>query len=469
MAVEAFTTERAPGVERSALGRLLAPLEPLDPLALDALGEGSAQWLRSGSWQLFAGARGENPPAGKTIATFVGDADQSFNAVHAEDGTVFVPFDLDQAYRNYVTESWCETATQHKLNEGQLKLYYRIKRLLPRSFWLNLRRAFIKLGKPPAFPTWPFDSSVEQLLRFYAQCLLLQANVDEAGFAWFWPGSFKAAVILTHDVESADGLRLALELADLEEERGLRSSFNIVGAHYPIDYGIVEELRGRGFEIGLHGLIHDRSLFSSREEFERQLPELRAAAERLGSVGFRSPATYRIPAWMQELPADYDSSVPFSDPYEPQPGGCCSIWPFMLGSIVELPYTMPQDHTLLTLLRQKSAQTWLAQMEAIVERFGLVECLTHPDRGHLGDPDKRAVYAAVLDAVTANDRVWKALPHEVASWWRRRDAGETRAPEQLAGTIVRADGSAFASFRAPDAWAEPPRFETETTLTASGG
>ena len=74
-------------------------------------------------------------------------------------------------------------------------------------------------------------------------------------------------------------------------------------------------------------------------------------AERLGVEGFRSPATHRVNAWLADLPVSYDCTVPMSDPYEPQPGGCCSPWPFFIGSVVELPYTIPQDHTTFTLLR----------------------------------------------------------------------------------------------------------------------
>ena len=54
---------------------------------------------------------------------------------------------------------------------------------------------------------------------------------DSGEFLWFWPKSHRAAVILTHDVENNDGIRLALELADVEQEHGFRSSFNF-GAWY---------------------------------------------------------------------------------------------------------------------------------------------------------------------------------------------------------------------------------------------
>ncbi len=121
-----------------------------------------------------------------------------------------------------------------------------------------------------------------------------------------------------------------------------------------------------------------------------------------------------------------------SDPYEPQPGGCLTLWPFALGPLVELPYTLPQDHTLFTLLRQRSPETWLRQVDAIVERFGLVHCLSHPDRGYLGDANKRAIYVEFLDGLAERPGLWRALPREIADWWNRR-----RPTEAALGTIRR--------------------------------
>jgi len=260
-------------------------------------------------------------------------------------------------------------------------------------------------------------------VRFYARCLLLASGSAELRFRWFWPASHQSALILTHDVESAEGLRLAVEIADLEEERGLRSSFNIVASWYPIDHGIVRELRERGFELGVHGIYHDRSMFSTREAFEAQQPALREALRMLGAEGFRSPATHRVFDWLGDLPVSYDCSMPHSDPFEPQPGGCCSLWPFFIGNVVELPYTLPQDHTLLTLLRHRSLDLWLEQLGRIERLHGLAQVLSHPDPGYLGDPPKRELYAEFLDAICDRDKVWRALPRDVAAWWRQRDAG----------------------------------------------
>jgi peptidoglycan/xylan/chitin deacetylase (PgdA/CDA1 family) len=439
-----------PGTTRqrstSALGRLLSPLEPLE-LGGRPAGD-DREWLRANDWHLYTSIDRE-PVEGDTIKVFQDGNGRQLRAVQADDGNVFVPFGFDDAYLAYLTESWAGSASQRRLSNGQLQMYYRIKHLLPRRFWLAARRAYIHRGRRRTeFPDWPLDRSVEKLLRFYAHCLLVQQDREAAPFAWFWPGAFRAAVILTHDVESSEGLRLALELCEVEEKRGLRSSFNIVGGDYAIDYGIVNELRARGFEVGLHGLVHDRSLFSSRESFEEQLPQLEAAASRLGSVGFRSPATYRNPEWMQEVPADYDSTFPLSDPYEPQPGGCCSIWPYFLGSLVELPYTMPQDHTIFTLLGEKTPALWLDQMARLEQSFGLIELLSHPDRGYLGDRRKRALYELTLDVIAANDRLWKPLPRELASWWRKRDAGDQI--DQRYGSFHRSEHHSFAVLQPPE-------------------
>jgi peptidoglycan/xylan/chitin deacetylase (PgdA/CDA1 family) len=389
-------------------------------------GEGASEWLQSAEWRVLARPRtGEG--AGEEVARFTRENGSVLTA-RADPSTqsVWVPFDLDEAYLTYVHERWRSVSPQRALSERQLGLFYGVKRFIPRWAQLRARRLLMRRQQNPDFPRWPLDESVVRLVRFYAKCLLLAGGHDELPFRWFWPGTYRAAAILSHDVETSEGLRLAVEIADLEEERGLRSAFNVVAEWYPIDWGVVRELQSRGFELGVHGVHHDRSMFSSRQEFERQQPAVRDMAEKLGAAGFRSPATHRVIDWLAELPVEYDCSVPHSDPFEPQPGGCCSLWPFFVGDVVELPWTLPQDHTLLTLLGHKTIELWLAQLDRIEELNGLVQILTHPDPGYLGDPGKRALYAEWLDAVKERSTLWKPLPRDVASWWRDR----LEAPEE---------------------------------------
>lgn len=431
----------------SELRRLLAPES--EPPFDSAEGNGAVTWLTAGEWRVYARPRLTGAPVGEEIERFVLPTGESVAAVMANGhDRAWIPFDLDEAYRNYVSESWRGGSDSRSLSKTQLRAYYAAKRLIPRRVQLAARRIYTRWVGYPEFPAWPLDDSVVLLLRFYAR-LLLGAETEAMRFRWFWPEKFRAAVLLTHDVESAEGLRLALDLADLEEERGFRSSFNVVAAWYPVDQGILRELRERGFEIGLHGLRHDHSLFNSYAAFHGQLPAIHRAARAFEATGFRSPSTHRVHDWLAELPMSYDCSMPHSDPFEPMPGGCCTLWPYFIGELVELPYTMPQDHTLFTVLEKRSAEIWLSQVEAIESRHGLIQCLSHPDPGYLGDRNNRAFYLDLLDALAERPQLWRPLPRELVAWWRKRDAG---APGDnfSYGTIRRQGASAFAALEPPE-------------------
>jgi peptidoglycan/xylan/chitin deacetylase (PgdA/CDA1 family) len=328
--------------------------------------------------------------------------------------------DASTWYELLALERWRNDAKTSGLPPAALSLFYRVKRLIPRSVQLDLRRRLIKRQGSPLFPAWPFEVAGSDLVRIALADALLDRGVDTTRFPWFWPGGATAAVTLTHDVESADGLTHASAVAEWEEHHGFRSSFNIVSDWYPIDMDQVHHLESRGHEIGSHAIHHDRSLFASRQAFERQLPVLREAAECLGAVGFRSPATHRVVDWLSELPFSYDCTMPHSDPYEPIPGGTATIWPFFHGNVVELPYTVPQDHTLFNLLDHQDSRLWQQQLDQIVTCNGLVEMLTHPDPAYLGRPVIGQAYREILRLIAERDDVWVALPREVAAWWRQR-------------------------------------------------
>jgi peptidoglycan/xylan/chitin deacetylase (PgdA/CDA1 family) len=344
---------------------------------------------------------------------------------------------LASAYDALVMERGVAGETQ-ALPPLALAAFYRVRGVIPRWLQLALRRALIKRQGLPNFPKWPYDESARDLLAALAATLAPPGT--EIRFRWFWPGRARAALALTHDVESAAGLRNALRIADVEAQRGFRSSFNVVNSSYEIDHGVLRELADRGFEIGVHGVWHDRSLFSTRGDFESQLDLLHEAARTFGAVGFRSPSTYRVPEWLAELPFEYDCTVPLSDPYEPQPGGCCSPWPYFIGDTVELPWTLTQDHTLFTLLRHRSIDLWLGQVERLRDAAGLIEALTHPDPGYLGEPRNARLYEAFLDRMTEHADLWNALPRDIARWWRYRDSAETWSSTDYGTAVVVQEG-----------------------------
>ena len=117
---------------------------------------------------------------------------------------------------------------------------------------------------------------------------------------------------------------------------------------------------------------------------------------------------------------DYDSSWPDTDPFEPQDGGCCTWLPFFNGELVELPLTLPQDHTLFVILGHQDEAAWVEKTEFLRARGGMAMIDTHPD--YLVDERIFTAYARFLDRFADDATAWKALPREISAWWRRRAA-----------------------------------------------
>jgi hypothetical protein len=280
-----------------------------------------------------------------------------------------------------------------------------------------MRRAFAQIQARTEFPRWPVESSLHDL---YAYLLGRLEEVTGGPLPWIgaWPGGFAWTLLLTHDVETAVGYQNVHLLRDVEKQMGFRSSWNFVPRRYEVDQALVEELWRDGFEVGVHGLYHDGRDLASRELVEQRGPAMRAYGTRWRAVGFRSPATHRRWELMPLLGFEYDSSYPDTDPFEPQPGGCCSWLPFSNGELVELPITLPQDHTLFTILRRQDARAWEEKAEYLRERGGMALLITHPD--YMIERRWVEVYRRFLERYADDTTLWRALPMDVAAWWRRR-------------------------------------------------
>ena len=312
-------------------------------------------------------------------------------------------------------------ATEHPAEAPwMLQAYYRMRPLLPRRIQILLRRVHARRRTGKSWLEWPADGIWVALAEAY----LTLAMLDGEGLQplRLWPEGQSSAVVLTHDVEGLEGQARCREVAALEERFGFRSCFNFVAERYPVDTTLQAELRDRGHELGLHGIKHDGLKFSSREVFEERVESMRRYRDLWKVDGFRSPATHRRWEWMPELPFLYDSSFPDTDPYEPIPGGCASPWPFWLGSLIELPITLPQDHTLWEILKRPALEVWLQKLNWLRGCRGLATILVHPD--YLTTPARWAEYQAFLAELAAAKDVWLALPGDVARWWRTRTVRE---------------------------------------------
>jgi glycosyltransferase involved in cell wall biosynthesis len=257
-----------------------------------------------------------------------------------------------------------------------------------------------------------------------------------------WPEGKKFAVVLTHDVESKAGLGKCRSLMQLELELGFRSSFNFVPeGSYRVPAELREELTDGGFEVGIHDLKHDGHLFASHRGFKRRAARINRYAREWGAAGFRSGFMLRNLDWLHDLSVRYDASTFDTDPFEPQPDGGHTIFPFWVprpkGSstnhqrstinpssegYVELPYTLPQDSTLFLVLRETTPEIWMRKLDWIAEHSGMALLDTHPDYMSFNGSQRKAteypseLYHEFLAYLKTKytGQYWHALPKEVA-------------------------------------------------------
>ncbi len=391
-------------------------------------------------------AQGPAGPGWLPVAPILDGRGRAVASVRRDaDGSVVLPFDPGEVMWRYWSEGYRDvdrSAVASGARAAALRAYYLARPLLPRRVQIGLRQAFARVQGAPSFPAWPVETSLHDL---YDWLFDLVGSLAGAPVPCIdpWPDGHTWALVLTHDVEAKGGYARMDRLRDVERAAGYRSSWNFVPLREPADerYEVTEDvlrgLRDEGCEVGVHGLRHDGRDLASLDALRERLPAIRSYAERWGAVGFRSPATQRSWDLMPLLGFSYDSSFSDSDPYEPTPGGSCSLYPFFDADMVELPITLPQDHTVFTILRRRDATLWLTKAEHVRAAGGMALVLTHPD--YADDERMVAAYRLLLQTHRNDPAAWRALPREVDAWWRERAASSLE--ETPTGWVVRGPAS----------------------------
>lgn len=250
-----------------------------------------------------------------------------------------------------------------------------------------------------------------------------------------WPDGKRFAVVLTHDVEGASGFAKCQQLMELEQAMGFRSCFNLIpeSEEYVADRKFRDSLTKNGFEVGIHDLYHNGKLLWTREDFVKNAKHINRYLKDWGAVGFRAGFMLHNLDWFHELDIAYDASTFDTDPFEPQPDGVNTIFPFWVpsadsnhqpgGGYVELPYTLPQDSTLFLIFKQKNIEVWKQKVDWIVQQGGMALVNVHPDYVHFGKNRGPcplefpcSFYKELLDYLSKkySRQFWNALPSEIA-------------------------------------------------------
>jgi glycosyltransferase involved in cell wall biosynthesis len=332
------------------------------------------------------------------------------------------------------------------------RIYYILKPYLPWRLRMGLRRVMARRQRRKHQAVWPINEA---------------AGNPPPGWAG-WPDGKKFAFVLTHDVEGPAGLAKCRQLMKLEQERGFHSSFNFIPeGDYEVTRELRKELAQNGFEVGVHDLHHDGKLYESRQAFSEKARKINRYLREWGAAGFRGGFMLRELDWIHELNIQYDASTFDTDPFEPQPNGGGTIFPFWIpepetqksgivneppgrspasvpphplrgSGYVELPYTLPQDSTMFFVLQEKSPAIWKQKLDWIARRGGMALINVHPD--YLRFPEEVAAaktfpvshYSELLDYVRKNyaGTYWQPLARDMAAFVSGVDAARPNGRAQ---------------------------------------
>lgn len=322
------------------------------------------------------------------------------------------------------------------------RLYYRLKPYVPWRLRIFARRLLARRQRQIYSNHWPINEAAGKTPPNWPG----------------WPDGKKFTLILTHDVEGKAGLEKCRELMRLEKKLGFRSAFNFIPeGEYRVTPELRDELKREGFEVGVHDLRHDGKLYWRRKEFPENARSINGYLKAWGARGFRSGFMLHNRECLDGLDIEYDASTFDTDPFEPQPEGVNTIFPFWVsrprgGGYVELPYTLPQDSTMFLVLQETSTEIWKRKLDWIVQRGGMALINVHPDYLAFDEKQKMpweysvALYEQFLNYIKENyaGQYWNALPHEAAGWYRNTCVDPAVQPETQATAAKTESSTEFA-------------------------
>src|SRR6266540_698389 len=349
-----------------------------------------------------------------------------FEAATVAEGRPCLPFNLSEVATNLREERYRRNGytllQKATAGDAAQRLYYLLRPFMGIGVRKHLQKVRFSGWDKIPFPRWPVDRTVDSLMESAMRLVLKAQGQSRIPFIWFWPDEASACGMMTHDVEGQPGLDFCDELMNIDDSYAIKSAFQLIPEGREEAWRrTAARLRQRGFEVNLHDLNHDGQLFADKEEFLRRAKRINEYAREFGCNGFRSGAMYREQGWFDAFEFSYDMSVPNAAHLEPQRGGCCTVMPYFVGDLLELPLTTTQDYSLFHILGDYSIALWKQEIDSLVAANGLVSFITHPD--YLIEERALRVYRDLLEHLSqlrSTHNLWLTVPGEIDRWWRDR-------------------------------------------------
>ncbi|HAU30916.1 MAG TPA: hypothetical protein DCW46_01210 [Desulfotomaculum sp.] len=345
--------------------------------------------------------------------------------------SVSIPLSLFHLIYDRLHEKYEKISKPSKLINWSLTLYNITPDLIKAPFYQQVRLIRKKIGsKRKVHTTWPADNTIDNWMQILKESL--DILVPERSSVPLWPPPFKAAFVMTHDVDEKPGEEI-YQITKIEKKHRILSTWNFIARspRYKLEPSMLRELSAEGFEIGCHGLYHDRK-FSSISAKERKLRVAGAKKiieDALGKEvsGFRTPLLDRTDdLWtiLAESGFSYDSSYPDVDHLTTTRYGMgvCTNLPYTtLPYLVELPVTAPQDVELFIdkrLSEKEALLFWQDKWNKVIDGRGLIVLISHPH--FLKEKKRLDMYSNLLEFFTQKKDVWITTAGSIARWWQQR-------------------------------------------------
>jgi len=297
---------------------------------------------------------------------------------------------------------------------------------IPPRLRVPLFNILLSFKKDPKFPHFPIEKSVELMRYIYIKALSIKSKKD-IPYISFWPKG-KFAFSITHDCDTKSSFDNIEKIREIEKKYEMKSSWYILSNRYKIDLKKIKKLKKEGCEIGLHGYNHDTKLpFLKTEEIKHRISKASNLINSFKIKGFRSPCLLKNKRFLDIISNyfDYDSSTSDTDirSVTAMRSGTCTVFPFFINKMVEIPITLAQDYRLIRLGKTKSQifNIWREKIDFIEKINGSAVMLIHPDTHIFGSEKYLSVYDRILKYASKKNNVWNSLPCEIAKWWRERN------------------------------------------------
>lgn len=229
-----------------------------------------------------------------------------------------------------------------------------------------------------------------------------------------WPKNHQIAFALTYDIDTRSGLDKILELKQDPFFSKIKSTVNLVTHSYYFTKEEIEVLKKDGWEIAVHGDNHDSKLvFEDEVKINTRIENSKFKIESVNSMisGIRSPSLLYTEEYFKvvEKHFSYDSSMYFDD----GEFSIFKIFPFKIGSLLEIPITLPMDvhFIFLNLSEKEKFEIWIERLKFIRKYRGMAVLVIHPD-DHFFTRKSEDTLKQFLNEVKNND-AWLTTCHEI--------------------------------------------------------